>query len=36
VGAYDAALAFDKSKYTTINVTIDGVKTPVRWYREVC
>lgn len=36
VGAYDSALAFDKSKYTTINVTIDGVKTPVRWYKEVC
>ncbi|MHA4867197.1 subtype B tannase [Duganella sp. PWIR1] len=36
VGAYDSALAFDKTKYTTINVTIDGVKTPVRWYKEVC
>src|SRR5471032_879377 len=36
VGAYDTALAFDKTKYTTINVTIDGVKTPVRWYKEVC
>lgn len=35
-GAYDSALAFDKTKYTTINVTIDGVKTPVRWYKEVC
>ncbi|MRW89400.1 hypothetical protein GJ699_05340 [Duganella sp. FT80W] len=35
-GAYDSALAFDKSNYTTINVTIDGVKTPVRWYKEVC
>jgi hypothetical protein len=36
VGAYDSALAFDKTKYTTINVTIDGVTTPVRWYKEVC
>jgi hypothetical protein len=35
-GAYDSALAFDKTKYTTINVTIDGVQTPVRWYKEVC
>ncbi|NVM77735.1 hypothetical protein FHW83_003558 [Duganella sp. SG902] len=35
-GAYDSALAFDKTRYTTINVTIDGVKTPVRWYKEVC
>jgi hypothetical protein len=34
VGAYDSALAFDKTKYTTINVTIDGVKTPVRWYKK--
>lgn len=36
VGAYDSALAFDKTKYITINVTIDGVNTPVRWYKEVC
>ena len=35
-GAYDSALAFDKTRYTTINITIDGVKTPVRWYKEVC
>ena len=35
-GAYDGALAFDKTKYTTITVTLDGVSTPVRWYREVC
>jgi hypothetical protein len=35
-GAFDAALAFDKTKYTTITVTLDGVSTPVRWYREVC
>jgi hypothetical protein len=36
VGAYDSSLAFDKSKYTTINVTIDGVSVPVRWYKEIC
>jgi len=35
-GAYDGKLAFDKTKYTTITVTLDGVSTPVRWYREVC
>ena len=35
-GAYDGQLAFDKAKYTTITVTLDGVSTPVRWYREVC
>ena len=35
-GVYDSSLAFDKSKYTTITVTLDGVSTPVRWYREVC
>ena len=35
-GVYDSALAFDKTKYTTITVTLDGVSTPVRWYREVC
>ena len=35
-GVYDSQLAFDKSKYTTITVTLDGVSTPVRWYREVC
>ena len=36
VGAFDSQLAFDKTKFTTINVTLDGVSTPVRWYREVC
>ncbi|MDD0838258.1 hypothetical protein PSQ40_06715 [Curvibacter sp. HBC61] len=35
-GAFDRQLAFDKSSYTTITVTLDGVSTPVRWYREVC
>ena len=35
-GVFDTALAFKKDGYTTINVTIDGVSTPVRWYREVC
>ncbi|WP_326543432.1 subtype B tannase [Pseudorhodoferax sp.] len=35
-GAFDGALAFDKARYTTITVTLDGVSTPVRWYREVC
>ena len=35
-GAFDNQLAFDKTKYTTITVTLDGVSTPVRWYREVC
>jgi hypothetical protein len=35
-GAYDSALAFNKAKYTTINVTIDGTTVPVRWYKEVC
>jgi hypothetical protein len=35
-GVYDSQLAFDSSKYTTINVTLDGVSTPVRWYRELC
>jgi hypothetical protein len=35
-GVYDRELAFDKAKYTTITVTLDGVSTPVRWYREVC
>lgn len=33
---YDSQLTFDKTKYTTITVTLDGVGTPVRWYREVC
>ncbi|WP_056733312.1 subtype B tannase [Agromyces sp. Soil535] len=32
----DAELAFDDTAYTTINVTVDGVPTPVRWYKEVC
>jgi hypothetical protein len=35
-GVYDSQLAFDTTKYTTITVTLDGVATPVRWYREVC
>ncbi len=35
-GVYDSQLAFDKAQYTTITVTLDGVATPVRWYREVC
>lgn len=35
-GAYDSALAFDATKFTTITITLDGVSTPVRWYREVC
>ena len=35
-GVYDAKLAFDAARYTTITVTLDGVATPVRWYREVC
>ncbi len=35
-GVYDSQLVFDKTKYTTITVTLDGVSTPVRWYREVC
>jgi hypothetical protein len=36
VGAFDSLLTFDKTKYKTINVTLDGKSTPVRWYREVC
>jgi hypothetical protein len=35
-GVHDAQLAFDKAAYTTITVMLDGVATPVRWYREVC
>jgi len=35
-GVYDGQLAFDSTKYTTITVMLDGVATPVRWYREVC
>jgi len=35
-GVYDSQLAFDKTQYTTLTVTLDGVSTPVRWYREVC
>ncbi|QIL72376.1 hypothetical protein G7048_19645 [Diaphorobacter sp. HDW4B] len=35
-GVNDSVLSFDASKYTTINVTIDGAKVPVRWYSEVC
>ena len=36
MGVSDSALAFDNTKYSTINVTIDGVLVPVRWYKEVC
>jgi hypothetical protein len=36
VGVYDSALAFNPAAYTTITITLDGVSTPVRWYREVC
>ena len=36
VGAFDSLLTFDKTKYKTINVTLDGKSTAVRWYREVC
>jgi hypothetical protein len=35
-GTSDRVLAFDKSQFTQINVTIDGVQVPVRWYKEVC
>lgn len=35
-GVYDSQLAFDKTRYSTITITLDGVATPVRWYREVC
>ncbi|WP_019561589.1 subtype B tannase [Caldimonas manganoxidans] len=35
-GVYDSQLVFDPTKYTTITITLDGVATPVRWYREVC
>lgn len=35
VDAEDAALQFG-ADYTTINVTIDGAATPVRWYKEIC
>ncbi|MFM2054440.1 MAG: hypothetical protein RL456_2477 [Pseudomonadota bacterium] len=35
-GVHDTQLAFDRTRYTTITVTLDGVSTPVRWYREVC
>jgi hypothetical protein len=35
-GVYDSQLVFDKTEYTTITVTLDGVSTPVRWYREAC
>jgi hypothetical protein len=35
-GAYDRLLSFDKSKFTSITVTIDGASVPVRWYKEVC
>lgn len=35
-GTYDSALAFKKDAYSTITITLDGVSTPVRWYREVC
>jgi hypothetical protein len=35
-GTYDHLLRFDKSKFTTITVRIDGQSVPVRWYKEVC
>lgn len=35
-GVHDGQLVFDRTGYTTITVTLDGVSTPVRWYREVC
>jgi hypothetical protein len=35
-GTYDRLLSFDKSKFTTLTVTIDGQNVPVRWYKEVC
>lgn len=35
-GTYDRLLGFDKSKFTTLTVTIDGQSVPVRWYKEVC
>lgn len=35
-GVFDKALVFNNNNYTTITVTLDGVSTPVRWYREVC
>ncbi len=35
-GVYDGQLVFDQTRYTTITITLDGVSTPVRWYREVC
>lgn len=33
--AQDAALAFDATRYTTVNVTVDGVAMKVRQYRVV-
>jgi hypothetical protein len=35
-GVFDKQLAFNTSNYTTLTVMLDGVSTPVRWYREVC
>ena len=35
-GQHDAALAFDPGDYTTISITIDGVPSVVRWYKEIC
>ncbi len=35
-GVFDSQLVFDKNRFTTLNVMLDGVATPVRWYREVC
>lgn len=32
----DTALVFNKSKYTTITVVVDGKSIPLRWYKEVC
>ncbi|WP_420031555.1 subtype B tannase [Streptomyces sp. cg28] len=36
VDPQDAALAFDRSAYTTITVTVDGQPVNVRWYKEIC
>lgn len=35
-GQFDARLVFDDTRYTSLSVTIDGEKVPVRWYKEVC
>ena len=31
-----SALAFDKSNYTTITITVDSQTMSVRWYKELC